>query len=50
METAVGFMRMVPGMSATLASQRTIALYLCVRMILVMTYDTIVVPRRDASI
>jgi hypothetical protein len=40
----------VPGMSATLAAQRTTALYLCVRMILVMTYDTIVVPCRDASI
>jgi hypothetical protein len=40
----------VPAVPATLAAQRTTALYLCVRMILAITYDSMVVPCRGASI
>ena len=45
-----GIMHAVPALPATLAAQRTTALYLCVPMIPVVTYDSMVAPCRDASI
>jgi len=46
----LAIMHTIPAIPATLAAQCTTALYLCVRMILAITYDSMVVPSRDASI